>query len=104
MGEDIFIQRNPVHVRVRVERTLSFQSRRVMDEYTALGGSTLEELDIDPDTPAGKATGMILRGWARTGDGIRGWLAQWGMMENEVLVKEHVRVFVDGELAYEEER
>jgi hypothetical protein len=105
LGEnpDIFNPVNTTYTRVRVERTLKFVSRKLMDEYTALGGESMEALNIDPDVPMNRAHTMIIRGWAHSSDGILGYLAQWGMLECEVQVIHHIKVFVDGELAYEQE-
>lgn len=102
--DDMFIQRNPSFVRVRAERTLHFVARRVMEEYTALGGESLEELGIDPDVPLAQATTMLIRGWAHSEDGILGYLAQWGLLEGEVMVVQNIKIFVDGELVHEENR
>ena len=100
---DLFIPENAVFTRVRVERTIKFVSRKLMDEYTALGGDSMEKLGIDPDTPLNRAHTMVIRGWAHSDDGIMGYLAQWGMLECEVQVIHHIKVFVDGELAHEQE-
>lgn len=90
-------------VAVRVERTLKFVSRELMTSYKALGGQTLAEAGIDPDTPLPRAATMMIRGWAHSQDGIMGYLAQWGLLEGEVLAVHRIRVFVNGELAHEEE-
>ena len=104
MNEDIFQPRPPVEtVQVRIERTLKFVSRDLMDGYKALGGQTLEEADIDPDTPLPQATTQMLRAWAHSKDGVMGYLAQWGLMEKEVCLIHHVKVFVAGELVHEED-
>lgn len=100
---DLFIQRNVPHVRVRVERTMKFVSRKLMDTYEALGGETMEELGIDPDAQLDHATTQVIRGWAHGRDGITGWMAQWSMFDSEVIAVNHVKVFVDGKLVHEEE-
>lgn len=99
--EDIFVSRNPVYTRVRVERTIKYQSRQTMDEYTALGGEPLEAQGIDPDASLSTAHAQIVRQWADDQDRtILGYLAQWGFMDQEIAVIHHVRVYVDGVLAW----
>lgn len=88
---------------IRIERTLKFVSRELMPAERALGGHTLESAGIDPDTPISWAATQMIRGWAHSPDGIMGYMAQWGMLEKEVMVLHHVKVFVDGQLAHEEE-
>lgn len=100
---DLFIQRNVPHVRVRVERTMKFVSRKLMDEYTALGGDSLEQLGIDPDAKLSHATTQLIRGWAHSRDGIMGYIAQWDFLDSEVIVINNIKVFVDGQLAHEED-
>lgn len=90
-------------VRVRVERTMKFVSRELMDGYKALGGQTMESAGIDPDTPLESAAAQMVRAWAGSKDGIMGYLAQWGLMEKETCIIHHVKVFVGGQLVHEEE-
>lgn len=90
-------------VQVRIERTLKFVSRELMTADKALGGQTLEDAGIDPDTPLPRAATMMIRAWAHSRDGIIGYLAQWGLLEKEVQVINHIKVFVNGELVHEEE-
>jgi hypothetical protein len=90
-------------VAIRVERTLKFVARQLMPAERALGGQSLIEAGIDPDTPINRAAIQMIRGWAHSPDGIMGYMAQWGLLEQEVVVVHHIKVFVDGELAHEED-
>lgn len=90
-------------VQVRVERTLKFVSRELMTADKALGGQTLEQAGIDPDTPLPKAAAMMIKGWANSRDGILGYLSQWSLLEKEVQVINHIKVYVNGELVHETE-
>lgn len=104
MDADIFQPRPELETcRIRVERTLKFVSRDLMDEYKALGGQTYEEAGVDVDTPLPLAATQMLRGWVHSQDGILGYLAQWGLLEKEVSVIHHVRVFIDGQLVHEQD-
>lgn len=100
---DLFTARNPVYTRVRVERVLKYVSRQTMDEYKALGGESLEQNGIDPDATLSQAHAQIVRKWAENpyDMGILGYLAQWGFLDNEIAAIHHIRVFVDGDLAWE---
>lgn len=89
-------------VTVRVERTMKWVSRELMTADKALGGQTLHQAGIDPDTPLPRAATMMVRGWAHSRDGIMGYLAQWGLIEKEVVAIHHIKVFVNGELVHEE--
>lgn len=102
-GDEIIPARNPVYTRVRVERSIKFVSRKLMDEYTALGGDTFESAGIDPDTPIGRAHTQVIRGWAHGRDGIMGYLAQFFFLESEVQMVHQVRIYVDGELVHQED-
>lgn len=102
-NDDAITAARPMFARVRVERSIVFVAQKVMDEYTALGGESLAELNIDPDTPIGRAHTMVVRGWAHGSDGIMGYLAQWGLLESEVQAIHKVKVYVDGELIHEED-
>jgi hypothetical protein len=78
-------------------------ARQLMPAERALGGQSLAEAGIDPDTPIARAATMMIRGWAHSEDGIMGYLAQFGLLEQEIGVVHRVKVFVDGELAHEED-
>lgn len=100
---DFFIAANPVYTRVRVERTLKYISRKTLDEYTALGGESLEANGIDPDASIADAHSTIVKRWGDNPHemGILGYLAQWNFMDHEIAVIHHIKVFVDGNLAWQ---
>lgn len=99
---DVFLPKPYVEqVAVRVERSQVFVAREAMDGYKALGGLTLHEAGIDPDTPLPEATTLMIKAWGDSHDGILGYLAQWGLLEAEVLAVHRVKVYVNGALAYE---
>lgn len=99
---DLFVAAHPVYTRVRVERTIKYVSRKTLDEYTALGGDSLEANGIDPDATIGEAHAMIVKRWANDPDAtILGYLAQWNFMDHEVAVIHHIKVYVDGTIAWE---
>lgn len=99
--DDVFLRQHPPHIRVRVERTIKYVSRQVFDEYKAMGGHSMEELGIDPDTPLAKAHVELVQQWAAGPDRILGYIAQWGFMDSETAVIHHIKVYVDSELAWE---
>lgn len=74
-----------------------------MSGHKALGGQTLEQANIDPDTPLAEAAALMIQAWAQSSNGITGYIAQWGLLEKEIRVVHHIKIFVDGKLAYEEE-
>ena len=99
---DVFLPKPHVEqVAIRVERSQVFVAREAMDGYKALGGLTLHEAGIDPDTPLPEAAKLMIKGWAESHDGIAGYLAQWGLLEAEVLAVHRVRIFVNGEMIHE---
>lgn len=101
MDSDIEVQKPEQEIaRVRVERTLKFVSRDVQNAYKAVGGSDLSILGIDPDTPTGELARLTIKQWAASREGIFGYLAQWGLLEKEVVVIHIVKVFVDGQLVH----
>ena len=105
MESDIFQPQPELDtVRVRVERTIKFVSRDLMDAYKAMGGETMEAMGVDPDAPLRLGATQVLRSVAHTkGAGIFSWLAEWGMLEKEQTVVHHVKVFMDGQLVHEED-
>jgi len=102
-GRDIFVP--PTHIEycaLRIERTIRFVSRKLLDMHEALGGQTLEEAGLDVDTPLPRAATQMIRGWAHSKDGILGYAAQWGMLEAEQVLVHNIRVYINGELVHEE--
>lgn len=100
---DVIVNRHLPYVRVRVERTMKWVSSQVLDEYKALGGDARANLGIDEDAELKRAAAETIQHWAGGSDGILGYAAQWGFLEMEVAVIHHVKVFVNGELAWEGE-
>lgn len=98
---DLYVIRNEPFVRVRAERTLKFVSRMTFDEYKALGGAERAILGIDPDETLERAATKLIRAWAHSEDGIYGYLAQWGFLEQEIARIHHVKVFVNNQTAHE---
>lgn len=103
MADIFYLPQRVDTVRIRVERTQKFVASEYMPAEKALGGQTLEQAGIDPDTPLPLAATQMIRGWAASRDGIIGYMAQWGLLEREVRVVHHVKVFVDGQLVHEED-
>lgn len=89
-------------VSVRTERAIKFVARRLLDPEAALGGLTLEEAGLDPDLPLAEAAKAMVRGWAESRDGLMGYLAQWDMLEREVVPIHIIRVYVNGEMVAEQ--
>jgi hypothetical protein len=104
MNDDDLLERGlkPYAV-VRVERTMKFVARKIMDEYEALGGSTRAALGIDPDLPIGEAHARVVKLWSLGKEGLLGYVSNWGMLESEVQAIHTIRVFVDGKLIHEED-
>lgn len=104
MDSDIEVQKPEQEIaRVRVERTLKFVSRDVQNAAKAVGGGILADRGIDPDTPTKELASDTIRKWAASREGVFGYLAQWGLLEKEVVVIHIVKIFVDGELVHESE-
>jgi len=99
-GEDIFQPQPQLDtVRVRTERVMKLVSRRLLTMEEAVGGLALGDASIDPDAPSGVALRRLLHGMSKE-DAMR-WIAESGLLENEVVAVHVVRVYIDGELAHE---
>jgi len=101
-GEDIFQPQPQLDtVRVRTERVMKLVSRRLLTMEEATGGLILGDAFIDPDRPSGDALRALLQSMGR--DYAKRWIAESGMLENEVIAVHTLRVYIDGELAYEQD-
>lgn len=89
-------------VRIRTERVLKFVSRRLMLTTQALEGCyPPEAAGIDPDLPSEDIVATTIQAMGKAE--LMAWIAEHGMLENEVAIVHTLRVYVNGKLAHEQE-